>query len=94
MLRRRAKHRYLSIMHVGTSKELVNAINKRCSELFGSIATEKAATRFVRSETNITIVRCRLEQLDIVLTSIAFVDPPAVTLDMSGSVKQLRRRLV
>ncbi len=93
MLNKRAKRRYLSIMHMGTANEAVNAIKKRCSELFGSIATQKATIRLVRSESNVTIIRCSLDQLDNVLTAIALSDPPVLTLDMSGSIKQLRRRL-
>jgi RNase P/RNase MRP subunit POP5 len=79
-------------MHVGTANDAVNAITKRYSDLFGSIATEKAAIRLVQSETNITIIKCRLDRLDNVLASIALSEPPMVTLDMSGSMKQLRHR--
>jgi RNase P/RNase MRP subunit POP5 len=80
-------------MHTGQANDAINAITKRCSDLFGSIATEKAAIRLVKSENNITIIRCRLDQLDDVLASIALSDPPVVTLDISGSMKKLRRRL-
>ena len=52
MLNRRPKRRYLSVMHAGPASDAVNAIVKRCSELFGSIATEKAAIRLVKSEGN------------------------------------------
>jgi RNase P/RNase MRP subunit POP5 len=79
-------------MHAGQANDLVNAITKRCSELFGSIATENAAIRFVKSD-DMTVIKCRLDQLDDVLVAIALTDPPAVTLDMSGSMKQLQRRL-
>jgi RNase P/RNase MRP subunit POP5 len=92
MLNRRAKRRYLSVMHSGQASDAVNAITKRCSELFGSIAAEKAAIRLVKSN-DATIVKCRLDQLDSVLVAIALTDPPAVTLDMSGSMKQLQQRL-
>ena len=92
MLKRRAKRRYLSIMHSGQAGDAVNAITVRFSELFGSIATEKAAIRLVKTEENITVMKCRLDQLDNFLVSIALADPPMATLDMSGSMRQLKRR--
>jgi RNase P/RNase MRP subunit POP5 len=79
-------------MHAGQAGDMVNAIAKRCSELFGSIAAEKAGIRLVKSN-GVTIIKCRLDQLDNVLAAIVLTDPPAVTLDMSGSIRQLQRRL-
>jgi len=92
MLKRRAKRRYLSILHAGQANDAVNAISKRCSELFGSVGTEKAAIRLVKSEGVTTIIKCRLDQLDSVLVAIALADPPVVTMNMSGSMKRLQRR--
>lgn len=92
MLKRRAKRRYLSILHEGQANDAVNDISKRCSELFGSIATEKAAIRLVKSEDGMTKIKCRLDQVDNVLVAIALVNPPVVTMDMSGSMKRLQRR--
>ncbi|HEX7033438.1 MAG TPA: Rpp14/Pop5 family protein [Nitrososphaera sp.] len=93
MLNRRPKRRYLSIRHTGQSSDvIVSAISKRFAELFGSIAAERAAIRFVKSEGNTTVIRCRLNQLDNVLVAIAMADPPVVTLDMSGSIKRLGRQ--
>jgi RNase P/RNase MRP subunit POP5 len=60
-------------------------------ELFGSIATEKAAIRLVKSNAA-TMIKCKLDQLDNVLVAIALADPPAATLSMSGSMKRLQRR--
>ena len=92
MLKRRATRRYLSIMHAGQAGDAVNAITVRCLELFGSVTTEKAAIRLVKTEDNITVMKCRLDQLDSVLVAIALTDPPVATLDMSGSMRQLKRR--
>ena len=91
MLRRRAKRRYLSILHGGQATEAVDLITKRCSELFGAVAAEQAAIRLVRSG-DITIIKCRLSRLDDVLAAIALASPPVVSLGMSGSVKRLLRR--
>lgn len=79
-------------MHAGQAGDALDAITMRYSELFGSIATEKAAIRLVKAEDGITIMKCRLEQLDSVLVAIALADPPVVTLDVSGSMRQLKRR--
>jgi RNase P/RNase MRP subunit POP5 len=79
-------------MHAGDSTNSVNAITKRFSELFGTIATEKAAIRLMQQGTNESIIKCRLEQLQNVLVAVSLIDPPAVTIAMSGSIRQLRRR--
>jgi RNase P/RNase MRP subunit POP5 len=92
MLKRRSKRRYLSIMHAGESSNSVNAITKRFSELFGTIAAEKAAIRLVQQSANESIIKCRLEQLENVLVAITLIDSPVVTIAMSGSIRQLRRR--
>jgi RNase P/RNase MRP subunit POP5 len=92
MLKRRSKQRYLSIKYADESGDSVNAIIKRFSELFGSIAAEKAAIRLVQQAENESIIKCRLEQIENVLVAITLMDPPIVTIGMSGSVKQLRRR--
>jgi RNase P/RNase MRP subunit POP5 len=92
MLKRRSKRRYLCIKHAGGSGDSVNAIIKRFSELFGSIAAEKAAIRLVQQAENESIIKCRLDQIENVLAAITLIDPPIVTIGMSGSIKQLRRR--
>ena len=92
MLRRRAKRRYLALMY-NDHPDVVSAIAKRCSELFGHVTLEKASIRLVRSGKGATIIRCRLDQLDSVLASIALIEPPVMTLDMSASAKRLKRRL-
>jgi RNase P/RNase MRP subunit POP5 len=92
MLKRRSKRRYLSIMHAGESIKSVNAITRRFSELFGTIAVEKAAIRLVQQGANESIIKCRLDELENVLVAITLVEPPVVTIAMSGSIRQLRRR--
>jgi RNase P/RNase MRP subunit POP5 len=92
MLKRRSKRRYLSIKHAGQSSDSVNAIIKRCSELFGSIAAEKAAIRLVQQGEKESIIKCRLEHIESVLVAISLIDPPVVATGMSGTIKQLRSR--
>ncbi len=47
----------------------------------------------MRSYGEIMIVRCGLAQVHGVLVSIALVDPPMVTMDMSGSIHRLKKRI-
>jgi RNase P/RNase MRP subunit POP5 len=91
VLRRRAKRRYLSITHGGSAVDVVNSIVKRHAELFGSVATERAGIRLMRSNDSLAIIKCRLEQLDSVLATIALTDPPAMTWSISGSIKRLTK---
>jgi RNase P/RNase MRP subunit POP5 len=92
MLKRRSKRRYLSIIHAGESSASVNAITKRFCELFGTIAAEKAAIKLVRQGANESIIKCRLDELEKVLVAISLIDPPVVTIAMSGSIRQLQRQ--
>lgn len=92
MLKRRPKRRYLSIVQADISGDPVAAIKKRFSELFGTIATENAALRLIEHREKEFIIRCATEQLENVLVAIALSDPPVITIDMSGTLKQLRRR--
>ncbi|MDQ3727852.1 MAG: hypothetical protein M3307_06420 [Thermoproteota archaeon] len=92
MLKRRSKRRYLSIMHAGEASNSVNAITRRFSELFGTIAAEKASIRLVQQGANESIIKCRLDELENVLVAITLVEPPVVTIAMSGSIRRLRRR--
>jgi RNase P/RNase MRP subunit POP5 len=62
---------------------------ERHAELFGSVATERAGIRLMRSNDSFTVIKCRLEQLDSVLATIALTEPPVVTLGISGSIKEL-----
>jgi RNase P/RNase MRP subunit POP5 len=92
MLKRRPKRRYLSVVQADISGDPVVAIKKRFAELFGTIATENAALRLIEHRENEFIIRCATEQLENVLVAIALTDPPVITIDMSGTLKQLRGR--
>jgi RNase P/RNase MRP subunit POP5 len=86
----------LAILHSGLNNgiEIVNIIKKRNSELFGHIATEKLSIKMIQPEgANLIIIRCKLEGLDNILSTIALSYPPLITLDMSGTLKRLRKRL-
>lgn len=86
----------MAILHGEEDEEIriVNLIKKRNSELFGHIATEKSSIRLIRSEgINIIIIRCKLESLKNILSTIALINPPLTTLAISGTLKRLRKRL-
>jgi len=93
MLKRKAKKRYVSIMHGGRDIDSVDALTRRCSDLFGTIATEKAGLRLICSDENVIVIRCRLVKLNEVLVAIALTDFPLLTLDISASLRRLKRRL-
>ncbi|HEY7507976.1 MAG TPA: hypothetical protein VH677_02510 [Nitrososphaera sp.] len=76
-----------------TSQDALVAVQKRHAELFGSVASQKADLRLIKDEGGVAILRTSLAQADSVLAAIALCDPPMATLDMSSSVKRLRRRL-
>lgn len=92
MLKRRAKRRYLVIVQANKSTDPTTAIKERFSELFGTIATENAALRFVEQRENEFIIRCTKDQLENILVAIALVDPPVITIHISGTIKQLKSR--
>jgi RNase P/RNase MRP subunit POP5 len=101
MLKRRSKRRYLAILH-GTDSEdmsreefnILNSITKRNSELFGHITTELSSVRLIRShQKNMIIISCWLQYVDNILSTIGLIDPPLVTIVISGTLKRLRRHL-
>jgi RNase P/RNase MRP subunit POP5 len=73
---------------------ILNSITKRNSELFGHITTELSSVRLIRShQKNMIIISCWLQYVDNILSTIALIDPPLVTIVISGSLKRLRRHL-
>jgi RNase P/RNase MRP subunit POP5 len=101
MLKRRAKRRYLAILHsvhpydnIRDELSILNSITKRNSELFGHISTELSSIRLIRSEhKNIIIISCLLQHIDNILPTIALIDPPLITIVISGTLKKLRRHI-
>lgn len=94
-LRRREKRRYILVIHnrEQPAPEALAAIQRRHAELFGSIASERASLRLTKAyEAGFMVIRCSLEATDGILVSVALADPAMVTLDMSSSMKRLKRR--
>jgi hypothetical protein len=73
--------------------DVLGQVQKRHFELFGSIASQKASLRLISDESGTAVLRASLEETENILATIALCDPPAATLDMSSSIKRLRRRL-
>ncbi|MDQ4101095.1 MAG: hypothetical protein M3115_02785 [Thermoproteota archaeon] len=93
MLKRRPKRRYLAVVQSDNASDPAVSIKKRFSELFGTIATENASLRVIERRGNWFIIRCTKDQLENILVAIAVIDPPMVTIGMSGSIKQLKKRI-
>ena len=91
-LKRREKRRYISIIHQGKAEEAFSALERRHAELFGSVASARAALRLLGSAGNVMTARCSLLQVSTVLVAIALSDPAMATLDMSSSMKRMNRR--
>jgi RNase P/RNase MRP subunit POP5 len=96
VLKRREKRRYISVMCEAAVGEggvgALAAIQKRHAELFGSIALERASLRLIKDENGAVIIRCSLAEIERILATVALCNPPIVTLDMSSSMKRLKRR--
>jgi RNase P/RNase MRP subunit POP5 len=94
VLKRREKRRYISVIYEAGGVSALDAVQKRHAELFGSIALDRASLRLIKDKNGSAIImRCSLAELGRVLATMAFCHPPIVTLDMSSSMKRLKRRL-
>lgn len=103
MLKRRSKRRYIAIRcdkfnpesgHVIYNSGFAFLLTRRISELFGYIIAQKSSIRDIgNSRNNIFIVRCNLNFLPIVLSAISLMNPPALVLLISGTIKRLRINL-
>jgi len=91
-LKRREKRRYVSVMHGCTAPEAAAAIEWRLQELYGTIALEHASLKVVRPGEGVSVLRCSLGSEEKVLVAVALASQPVATLDMSSSMKRLKRR--
>jgi RNase P/RNase MRP subunit POP5 len=91
-LKRREKRRYISVAHAGRAEDAFAFMVRRHTEIFGSLASARAALRLVSSSDKHMVVRCSLRESKSVLAAIALADPSMVTLDMSSLLKRMTRR--
>lgn len=93
MLKRREKRRYISIAHGCSTADALAAIERHMQDLFGTIALERASLKVVRPGEGVSVLRCKLGSEEKVLVAVALASQPLATLDMSSSMKRLKRRL-
>ena len=103
MLRRRSKRRYIAIRcdkfksengHGICNSGFASLLSRRVSELFGYIVAQKSSIRDISNSGNtIFVIRCNLNFLPSVLSAISLMNPPALVLLISGTIKRLRLNL-
>ena len=98
MLKRRYKRRYIGIIcRLAVAdldrRSLFKLILERNSELFGHVFNEISNVKLARQEySRLTIISCRTESLDELLVSLTFMKPALLVVDVSGSIKKLKKR--
>lgn len=104
MLKRRSKRRYIAVRcdkfvkadnGNGIYKSgFALSLTRRVAELYGFIVAQKSSIRDIGNNGNtIFVIRCNLNFLPIVLSAIPLLNPPALVLLISGTVKRLRMSL-
>ncbi len=69
---------------------------KRLVELCGSIDFHKTNVRIIDVDTvskKFLVIKCKLDYVDNVLLSMYFTNYPILILPMSGTIKQLKKRV-
>jgi RNase P/RNase MRP subunit POP5 len=101
LLKRRHKRRYIAvrcdrISSDAAGKRFHNSgfafeLTQRIAEMYGFIVAYKSSVRDIGHNGNaIYIIRCNLIFLETVLSTIPLMDPPALVLCISGTIKRLR----
>ena len=104
MLKRRSKRRYIAVrcdkfVKADNGNGIYNSgfalsLTRRVAELYGFIVAQKSSIRDIGNNGNtIFVIRCNLNFLPIVLSAIPLLNPPALVLLISGTVKRLRMSL-
>ena len=104
MLNRRSKRRYIAVrcdkfVKADNGNGIYNSgfalsLTRRVAELYGFIVAQKSSIRDIGNNGNtIFVIRCNLNFLPIVLSAIPLLNPPALVLLISGTVKRLRMNL-
>ena len=98
MLKRRYKRRYIGIICRLTvadldRRALFKLLLDRNSELFGHVFNEVSKVKLTRQDhRRLTIISCRTESLGQLLVSLTFIEPALLVVDVSGSIKKLKKR--
>ncbi|MGA9844062.1 MAG: hypothetical protein WBQ25_17290 [Nitrososphaeraceae archaeon] len=101
MLKRRHKRRYIAVRCDRFTSDAAGnrfhnsgfafELTQRIAELYGFIVAHKSSVRDIGHNDNaVYIIRCNLIFLETVLSTIPLMDPPALVLCISGTIKRLR----
>ena len=72
------------------------SFNRKLEGLFGSLDFYKSNIKIIKINSlppNFVIIKCRLEYVDNVLMAIYFTNSPLLILPVSGTIKQLKKRI-
>lgn len=76
--------------------DFINQFYKRLEGLFGSISYYKSFIKIINVNSvssNFVIIKCKLEYVDNVLLSLCFTNSSILILPVSGTIKQLKKRI-
>lgn len=76
--------------------DFTNKFYERLEGLFGSIDYYKSTIKIINVNSvssKFIIMRCRLEHIDDVLLSLCFTNYSLLILPLSGTIKQLKKRI-
>lgn len=82
----------IKLIYINFTKSFYN----RLEGLFGSIDFYKSTIKIIHIDSlpsNFVIIKCKLEYFDNVLMAIYFTNSPLLILPVSGTIKQLKRRI-
>ena len=98
MLKRRSKRRYIAVrcdkfVKTDNGNGIYNSgfalsLTRRVAELYGFIVAQQSSIRDIGN--TVFVIRCNLNFLPVVLSAIPLMNPPALVLLISGTIKRLR----
>ena len=96
-LKRRYKRRYILVLCSSSSEELISITRSKAADMFGYVLAQKAFLKLIdKIGPDLHVIRCRSEFLGEVLCVLTLIDNEhsAVVLDISGTLRSLRARVV
>ena len=96
-LKRRYKRRYILVLCSSSSEELISITRSKAADMFGYVLAQKAFLKLIdKIGPDLHVIRCRSEFLGEVLCVLTLIDNEhsAVVLDISGTLRSLRTRVV
>ena len=96
-LKRRYKRIYILVLCNSSSEELISITRSKAADMFGYVLAQKAFLKLIdKIGPDLHVIRCRSEFLGEVLCVLTLIDNEhsAVVLDISGTLRSLRTRVV